>query len=66
MNQSTRIEKDSMGEIEVPGEKYWGAQTQRSMINFPIGIEQMPKSLIHAFGIQKKASARANFTLGQL
>ena len=66
MNQKTRIETDSMGEIEVPGEKYWGAQTQRSIINFPIGTEQMPKSLIHAFGVQKKASAKANFVLGQL
>ena len=60
-----RIEHDSMGEVKVPEEKYWGAQTQRSHENFPIGvgIETMPGEIIHAFGILKKAAARANFAL---
>ena len=57
-----RIEHDTMGEIKVPSEKYWGAQTQRSLENFRIGqgIETMPVEIIHAFGILKKAAARAN------
>ncbi len=57
-----RIEHDSMGEIKVPANKLWGAQTQRSIENFPIGvgIETMPKEIIHAFGILKKAAAIAN------
>ena len=57
-----RIEHDTMGEIKVPSEKYWGAQTQRSLENFRIGqgIETMPMEIIHAFGILKKAAARAN------
>ena len=61
----TRIEHDSMGEIRVPKEKYWGAQTQRSVENFPIGagIEAMPSEIIHAFGVLKKAAARANLIL---
>ena len=60
-----RIEHDSMGEIKVPADKYWGAQTQRSMENFPIGVgkEPMPEEIIHAFGILKKAAARANHAL---
>ena len=60
-----RIEHDSMGEIQVPEDKYWGAQTQRSHQNFPIGvgIETMPPEIIHAFGILKKAAAEANHTL---
>ena len=60
-----RIEHDSMGEVKVPADKYWGAQTQRSHQNFPIGvgIETMPREIIHAFGILKKAAARANFAL---
>ncbi|MEQ9327167.1 MAG: class II fumarate hydratase [Rhodospirillales bacterium] len=61
-----RIESDSMGRIEVPSKAYWGAQTQRSMENFRIGEEKMPITLIHAFGIQKKAAARANMKLGKL
>jgi fumarate hydratase class II len=61
-----RIESDSMGEIEVPSNAYWGAQTQRSTENFRIGEEKMPISLIHAFGIQKKAAARVNMALGKL
>ena len=57
-----RIEHDSMGEVKVPNDKYWGAQTQRSHQNFEIGvgIETMPQEIIHAFGILKKASAIAN------
>ena len=60
-----RIEHDSMGEVRVPADKYWGAQTQRSVENFPIGvgIEIMPREITHAFGILKKAAARANHTL---
>ena len=50
---STRIESDSMGEIEVPADRYWGAQTQRSLHHFAIGTETMPKPLIRAFGILK-------------
>ena len=60
-----RIEHDSMGEVQVPAEKYWGAQTQRSRENFPIGvgIETMPAEIIHAFGILKQAAAQANHIL---
>lgn len=57
-----RIEHDSMGDVQVPVDKYWGAQTQRSLENFPIGAgkETMPDEIIHAFGILKKAAALAN------
>lgn len=60
-----RMEHDSMGEVRVPADKYWGAQTERSHENFPIGvgIETMPKEIIHAFGILKKAAAIANHKL---
>ncbi len=60
-----RIEHDSMGEVKVPADKYWGAQTERSHENFLIGvgIETMPAEIIHAFGILKKAAAMANATL---
>ena len=60
-----RIEHDSMGEVKVPADKYWGAQTQRSIQNFPIGVglETMPREIIHAFGILKKAAALANHSL---
>ncbi|SFG58862.1 fumarase, class II [Halobacillus alkaliphilus] len=61
-----RIEKDTIGEIQVPSEKYWGAQTQRSKQNFPIGEEKMPKEVIEGFAILKKSAARANFELGLL
>lgn len=61
-----RIEKDSMGEIKVPQNRYWGAQTQRSLENFPIGTEVMPREITHAFGILKKATAIANHRLGRL
>ncbi len=62
----TRIEKDTMGELSVPANKYWGAQTQRSLHNFKIGGETMPLPLIKALGIQKKAAAQANMALGML
>ncbi len=60
-----RIEHDSMGEVRVPQDRYWGAQTQRSVGNFPIGvgIETMPREITHAFGILKKAAAMANRAL---
>ena len=60
-----RIEHDSMGDIQVPADKYWGAQTQRSIQNFPIGVgyETMPQEIIHAFGYLKKAAAVANHIL---
>ncbi len=63
---TTRIETDSFGEIEVPANAYWGAQTQRSMQNFDIGTEKMPAGVVRALGIQKKASALTNITLGVL
>jgi fumarate hydratase, class II len=61
-----RMESDSMGEIEVPADRYWGAQTQRSLHHFDIGTETMPKSLIRAFGVLKGASASVNRDLGKL
>lgn len=61
-----RIEKDSMGEMKVPADRYWGAQTQRSLENFCIGNELMPREITRAFGILKKAAAIANHELGQL
>ena len=61
-----RIETDSMGEIEVPADKYWGAQTQRSLIHFNIGDDRMPRELIRALGILKKAAALVNEDLGKL
>jgi fumarate hydratase class II len=61
-----RIEKDTMGEVKVPADKYWGAQTQRSKENFTIGGHQMPIEIIRAFAILKKAAARTNQELGVL
>jgi fumarate hydratase class II len=61
-----RIESDSMGKVEVPADRYWGAQTQRSLHNFKIGGERMPPALVRALGIQKRASAQANIALGVL
>ncbi len=63
---ATRVETDTMGPIEVPADRYWGAQTQRSLQNFRIGAERMPEPLIRALGIQKKAAAQANMTLGEI
>lgn len=62
----TRIEKDSMGEIEVPADVYWGAQSARSLIHFDIGTEKMPREVIRAMGILKKAAALVNAELGVL
>lgn len=61
-----RIEKDTLGEIKVPSDRLWGAQTQRSIQNFKIGSERMPQDLIRAFAILKKSSARTNQRLGKL
>lgn len=63
---TTRIETDSMGEIAVPADKYWGAQTARSLHHFNIGDDLMPREIIHAFGILKKAAALTNLELGKL
>ena len=65
---STRIERDSMGEVAVPSDRYWGAQTQRSLTNFEIGRERhrMPGAIVRAFGLLKLAAARANAKLGEL
>ncbi len=64
----TRIETDSMGAIEVPADRYWGAQTERSRMNFPIGVDRFrfPRSIICAFGVLKKCAALANGELGEL
>ena len=64
--KKTRTETDSFGPLEVPAEKYWGAQTQRSLGNFKIGGETMPLALIRALGIVKLAAAKTNMKLGQL
>lgn len=66
MDGATRIEHDSMGEVEVPAWALWGAQTERSYENFRIGTETMPKGIIHAFALLKKAAAQANAELGCL
>src|ERR1700757_436748 len=62
----TRTESDSMGQIEVPANVYWGAQTQRSLLHFNIGRDIMPPELIRAFGILKKACALVNQDLGKI
>jgi fumarate hydratase class II len=64
--EKTRVESDSMGEIEVPADRYWGAQTARSLHHFDIGDETMPTPVIRAFGILKGASAKVNRDLGKL
>ncbi|MGE5510986.1 MAG: class II fumarate hydratase [Bacteroidota bacterium] len=61
-----RVETDSFGPIEVPADKYWGAQAQRSLGNFKIGWERQPKSIIRALGVVKRASAEVNMALGKL
>ncbi|MGB1015019.1 MAG: lyase family protein, partial [Nannocystaceae bacterium] len=63
MTQRTRTETDSMGPIEVPSDRYWGAQTQRSLHHFSIGTDHFPRAMIRALGVLKKAAALAN---GQL
>lgn len=64
--QGTRHESDSMGTIEVPADRYWGAQTQRSLLHFSIGDDRMPSALYHSYGIVKKAAAEANAAAGRL
>jgi fumarate hydratase, class II len=66
ISKKMRIETDSMGEIEVPGDAYWGAQTQRSLKHFNIGADVMPREVIRALGILKKAAAIVNCDLGKL
>ena len=66
MSKGGRIERDSMGDIEVAGEAYWGAQTQRSLEHFKIGGERFPRELIRALGVVKKCAAKANQGLGLL
>ncbi|ETD24794.1 class II fumarate hydratase [Helicobacter macacae] len=66
MAQDYRVEHDTMGEVKVPNEKYWGAQTQRSFENFKIGIEKMPKELIYSFAKLKRSVAVVNNSLGKL
>ena len=63
---STRIERDSMGEIQVPADRYWGAQTQRSLQNFRIGTERLPRSLIRALGLVKQCAAAVTRDFGDL
>ena len=64
--KDTRTERDSIGEIEVPADRYWGAQTARSLIHFSIGRDRMPTEVIRAFGVLKKAAALVNVDLGKL
>jgi fumarate hydratase class II len=64
MAEEFRTEYDTMGTVEVPANKYWGAQTQRSLQNFEIGDEKMPFELIRAFAVLKKSAATVNADLG--
>src|SRR6266478_7097977 len=64
--KNARIETDSMGEVQVLADKYWGAQTQRSLLHFNIGYDVMPREMIRAFGVLKKACALVNHDLGKL
>src|SRR6185295_6023348 len=64
--QKTRIESDSMGDVEVSADRYWGAQTERSLHHFNIGGDVMPREMIRALGILKKAAALVNQELGKL
>jgi len=63
---ATRTETDSFGPLEVPADKYWGAQTQRSIMNFPIGWEKQPVAIVRALGVIKQACAMANKASGKL
>ncbi len=63
---TTRTESDSFGPLDVPADKYWGAQTQRSLQNFPIGWEKQPVAIVRALGVIKQACAQANMQLGRL
>src|SRR6201987_5795632 len=62
----TRTETDSMGAIDVPAGKYWGAQTQRSLVHFSIGDDRMPKAVYHAYGYVKKSAALGNAAAGRM
>ena len=62
----TRTETDSFGPLEVPSDRYWGAQTQRSLMNFPIGWEKQPVAIVRALGVIKQACAEANKASGKL
>src|ERR1700761_8141159 len=66
MASSHRTESDSMGAIEVAADRYWGAQTQRSLLHFDIGEDRMPPELVRAFGVLKKAAALVNHDLAKL
>ena len=66
IGMSHRVETDSMGPVNVPADRYWGAQTQRSLENFRIGGHRFAPAVVHAFGIVKKAAAETNFALGKL
>ncbi|MEL6521718.1 MAG: class II fumarate hydratase [Pseudomonadota bacterium] len=66
MSQPTRTETDSFGPLDVPADKYWGAQTQRSILNFPIGWEKQPTAVVRALGVIKQACAKANTESGKL
>ena len=61
-----RLEHDALGTVEVPARRCWGAQTQRSLMNFAIGTERMPEEIIRAFALLKKAAALTNRELGRL
>jgi len=63
---SVRIEHDTFGEIEVPSDKYWGAQTERSKRNFPVGKERIPIEVVYGFAQLKRGAALANHELGKL
>ena len=65
-NLPPRVEADTMGPVNVPGDKYWGAQAQRSLGNFKIGWEKQPQPIVRALGIVKRAAAEANMALGKL
>src|SRR5476649_114552 len=64
--QKTRTESDAFGPLEIPADKLWGAQTERSLHNFRIGTERMPIEIIHALGLIKRAAAEVNRDLGSL
>src|SRR5271157_5932644 len=61
-----RLETDSMGAIDVARDRYWGAQTQRSLLHFAIGFDRMPRSVVRAFGLLKRACTEVNQELGKL
>ena len=66
MKTGIRVESDTMGDLEVPADRYYGCQTARSLINFDIGDDKMPRGVIRAFGVLKQAAAKTNVALKQL